>query len=62
MNNKIEKTIGGQSVTAQPVYKHGGTYPAYWACAINERIQPKRFRSAPEVFRFVEKHGARRRA
>lgn len=59
MNNKVEKTIRGQSVTAQPVYK-GGTSPAYWACAINERVQPKRFRSAPEVFRFVERHGARR--
>jgi len=59
MNSKVEKTIYGESVTAQPVYK-GGNRPAYWECTINEHVQPKRFDSAQDVFRFVEQQYHRR--
>ncbi len=52
MNSPITKNIHGRQVCAQPVYK-GGSLPAYWTAAINHRILPKTFASAPEVFRFV---------
>lgn len=52
MNAKVEKTINGLSVTARPVFK-GGKLPAYWACVIGGRIQPKTFSSAQEVFQFA---------
>jgi len=57
MNAKVEKTINGRSVTAQPVFK-GGYQPAYWACVIEERVQPKTFASARDVFRFAEKRAS----
>ncbi|HFD80975.1 MAG TPA: hypothetical protein ENK05_11385 [Gammaproteobacteria bacterium] len=52
MNAKVEKKINGLSVSANPVYK-GGSLPAYWACAINDRVIPKTFNSAVDVFRFA---------
>jgi hypothetical protein len=54
MNAKIEKTINGRAISANPVFK-GGMRPAYWSCAINNRIIDKVFGSASEVFRFAEK-------
>lgn len=54
MNNKVEKTIHGQSVVARPVFK-GQATPAYWLGAINEHTLEQRFPSAPEVFRFVSR-------
>jgi hypothetical protein len=54
MNAKVEKKINGLSVSASPIYK-GGVLPAYWACSINDRMIPKTFSSATEVFRFAEK-------
>ena len=54
MNAKVEKIINGRSVVASPVFK-GGSQPAYWACVIEERVQPKTFASAREVFRFAER-------
>ncbi len=53
MNAKVEKKINGVSVTANPIFK-GGMLPAYWACSINDRMLPKTFASATEVFRFAE--------
>ena len=52
MNAKVQKTIHGQSVVAQPVFK-GEASPAYWLGAINERTLDQRFPSAPQVFDFV---------
>jgi hypothetical protein len=52
MNAKVQKTINGVSVIANPIFK-GGMLPAYWACSINDRMIPKTFRSATEVFRFA---------
>jgi len=52
MNAKVEKQINGLAVSAKPVYK-GGVLPAYWSCAINERIIGKTFSSASEAFSFV---------
>ena len=54
MNAKIEKTINGVSVSANPIFKDG-VLPAYWSCAVNEHILPKTFSSASEVFRFAKK-------
>ncbi len=54
MNAKVEKRINGATVSANPVFK-GGYLPAYWSCSINERIIPKTFSSATEVFRFARK-------
>ena len=53
MNSKIEKTINGRAISANPVFK-GGAQPSYWSCAINDRIIAKIFSSANEVFRFAE--------
>jgi len=53
MNAKIEKTINGRAISAYPVFK-GGVQPAYWSCAINNRVINKIFGSASEVFRFAE--------
>jgi len=53
MNAKVEKKINGVTVSANPVFK-GGYLPAYWSCSIDERIIPKTFSSASEVFRFVQ--------
>jgi len=53
MNAKIEKHINGRAISANPVFK-GGAQPAYWSCAINNRIIDKIFSSACEVFRFAE--------
>ena len=53
MNAKVEKKINGVNVTANPIYK-GGMLPAYWACIIDERVIPKTFSSASDVFRFAE--------
>jgi hypothetical protein len=53
MNAKIEKTINGLAVCANPIFK-GGILPAYWACSVNDRVIPKTFSSASEVFRFAE--------
>lgn len=52
MNAKVQKTIHGQSVVAQPVFK-GDATPAYWLGTINEHALDQRFPSAPEVFHFV---------
>lgn len=52
MNAKVEKIINGLSVSANPIFK-GGVLPAYWACSINDRMVPKTFSSASEVFRFA---------
>ena len=52
MNAKVEKKINGLSVSANPIFK-GGVLPAYWACSINDRVFPKTFSSAAEVFRFA---------
>ncbi len=54
MNARIEKTINGVSVSANPIFKDG-VLPAYWSCAVNERILPKTFSSASEVFQFAQK-------
>ena len=54
MNARIEKTINGVSVSANPIFKDG-VLPAYWSCAVNDRILPKTFSSAAEVFQFAEK-------
>lgn len=54
MNAKIEKKINGLNVSANPVFK-GGMLPAYWACAIDERMIDRTFESAREVFLFVSK-------
>ena len=54
MNTKVEKTINGKTVTACPVYK-GGTLPAYWSCAIDERVQNRTFDSVKDVFQFAKK-------
>ncbi len=53
MATKIEKTINGRAISANPVFKDGAR-PAYWSCAINDRIIAKIFSSASEVFRFAE--------
>ena len=53
MNAKIEKNINGRAISANPVYKDGAR-PAYWSCAIDDRIIAKIFSSASEVFRFAE--------
>lgn len=53
MNAKVEKTINGVSVSANPIFKQG-VLPAYWACVINERVLPKTFNSAAEVFQFAK--------
>jgi len=53
LNAKVEKKINGLAVSANPIFK-GGVLPAYWACAINDRMIPKTFNSASEVFRFAE--------
>lgn len=53
MNAKIEKHINGRAISASPVFK-GGVLPAYWNCAINDRIIDKIFNSASEIFRFAE--------
>ena len=53
MNTKVEKRINGLAVSANPIFK-GGVLPAYWACAINDRMISKTFSSASEVFRFAE--------
>jgi hypothetical protein len=53
LNAKVEKKINGLAVSANPIFK-GGVLPAYWACAINDRMIPKTFSSASEVFRFAE--------
>lgn len=53
MNAKVEKKINGKSVSANPIFK-GGVLPAYWACTIDDRMVPKTFTSASEVFRFAE--------
>jgi len=53
MNAKIEKHINGRFISANPVFK-GGVLPAYWSCAINDRIIDKIFSSASEIFRFAE--------
>ncbi len=53
MNAKVEKKINGVRVSANPVFK-GGYLPAYWSCSIDERIIPKTFSSASEVFRFAQ--------
>ncbi len=53
MNAKIEKNINGRAISANPVFKDG-VRPAYWSCAINDRIIEKIFSSASEVFRFAE--------
>jgi len=52
MNAKIEKTINGRAICANPVFK-GGVLPAYWSCAINDRIIDKTFNTANEIFRFA---------
>ena len=52
MNAKVQKKINGVSVIANPIFK-GGVLPAYWACSINDRMIPKTFSSANEVFRFA---------
>jgi hypothetical protein len=54
MNAKINKTINGLSVSANPIYKNG-LLPAYWSCAVNEHVLPQTFSSASEVFRFAQK-------
>jgi len=54
MNAKVEKKINGFAVSANPIFKEGGMLPAYWACAINDRLIPKTFSSAREVFIFAE--------
>ena len=54
MTAKIEKTINGLHVAANPVFK-GGILPSYWACSINDRIIPKTFGTAAEAFRFAKK-------
>ena len=58
MNAKVQKTIHGQSVVAQPVFK-GKPTPAYWLGVINEHALDQRFPSAPEVFDFAARLTAR---
>jgi len=53
VNTKIEKRINGRAISANPVFK-GGVQPAYWSCAIDNRIINKIFNSATDVFRFAE--------
>jgi len=53
MNAKVEKRINGVTVSANPVFK-GGSLPAYWSCSIDERIIPKIFSTASEVFQFAQ--------
>lgn len=53
MSAKVEKKINGLAVSANPIFK-GGMLPAYWSCAINDRMIPKTFSSARDVFRFAE--------
>jgi len=52
MNTKVERNINGLAVSANPIFK-GGAMPAYWNGVINERVLPKIFSSAAEVFRFA---------
>jgi hypothetical protein len=52
MNAKVQKTIHGRAVVAQPVFK-GEPTPAYWLGTINEHALEQRFPSAPKVFDFV---------
>jgi hypothetical protein len=49
----VARQIKGMTVEAMPC-SHGGSQPDYWVAVINNRIIFRTFKSANELFRFVD--------